>query len=195
VKVAALYVDPKGVYASLPDVEVWDEARDARTYAGPWPVVAHPPCARWCRLAGMIETRYGYRVGDDGGCFAAALAAVRRFGGVLEHPAHSLAWSHFGLPRPTVYGWVTSLGDHGYATEVEQGQYGHELRKLTWLYAAGIEPPALRWRSGLGATLPHRDSRMSETARTRLTIPTPPAFRDTLLSIARSAQPSLAILA
>src|SRR6266542_1132660 len=53
--VAALYVDPNGVYASLPDVEVWDEARDARLYAGPWPVVAHPPCARWCRLAGFVE--------------------------------------------------------------------------------------------------------------------------------------------
>src|SRR5258708_3804871 len=61
--VAALYVDPNGVYASLPGVEVWDEARDARLYAGPWPVVAHPPCARWCRLAGFVEARFGYMRG------------------------------------------------------------------------------------------------------------------------------------
>lgn len=47
--IAALYVLPDGPYAGLEGVEVWDEARDARTYAGPWPVVAHPPCQRWGR--------------------------------------------------------------------------------------------------------------------------------------------------
>lgn len=186
--IAALYVETGGAYYGLPDVDPWDEQRDARTYAGPWPVVAHPPCARWCRLAGMIETRYGYRVGDDGGCFAAALAAVRRFGGVLEHPAHSLAWPAFGLPRPAVDGWSTRMDDPGFATEVEQGQYGHALRKSTWLYAVGIEPLALRWSIGLGGTLPHRDPTMSATARTRLTIPSPLAFRDVLLAVARSAR-------
>src|SRR5947207_11553581 len=85
--VAALYVDAKGVYANLPNVEVWDEARDARRYAGPWPVVAHPPCSSWCQLASVNEARWGKRIGDDGGTFAAALKAVRTFGGVLEHPA------------------------------------------------------------------------------------------------------------
>jgi hypothetical protein len=48
--IAALFVAPDGVYAGLPGVEVWDEARDARRYAGPWPVVAHPPCQRWGRF-------------------------------------------------------------------------------------------------------------------------------------------------
>jgi hypothetical protein len=42
--IAALYVQTGGCYFNLPDVEPWDEARDARKYAGPWPVVAHPPC-------------------------------------------------------------------------------------------------------------------------------------------------------
>ena len=48
-KIAALYVETDGAYYGLPDVEPWDEARDARQYAGPWPVVAHPPCQRWGR--------------------------------------------------------------------------------------------------------------------------------------------------
>lgn len=44
--VAALYVEPNGIYFGLPNVDPWDIYRDARTYPGPWPVVAHPPCKR-----------------------------------------------------------------------------------------------------------------------------------------------------
>ena len=98
--IAALYVDPKGCYSDLPGVELWDEARDARNYAGPHPVVAHPPCSRWCRLAGLVEARWGHKKGDDGGCFEAALNAVRTWGGVLEHPAYSDAFPAYGLPAP-----------------------------------------------------------------------------------------------
>src|SRR5438874_3187748 len=114
--VAALYVDPKGVYANLPGVEVWDEARDARLYAGPWPVVAHPPCARWCLLAPLNASQYGQTVGDDGGCFEVALRAVRAFGGVLEHPAYSYAWPAFGLPTPVRGAWTSTLFDDGWVT-------------------------------------------------------------------------------
>jgi hypothetical protein len=32
-------------------------------------------------LARVNQARYGHKVGDDGGCFAAALDAVRRWGG------------------------------------------------------------------------------------------------------------------
>jgi hypothetical protein len=196
VTVAALYVDPNGVYAGLPDVDLWDEERDARLYDGPWPVVAHPPCSRWCSLAGMIETRYGYRVGDDGGCFALALAAVRKFGGVLDHPAGSLAWRRYGLPMPAVFGWMSSFTDQGYTTQVEQGQYEHPLRKPTWLYAVGVQLPDLRWGVGAGGTLPHRlphpdyPDGLSATERERMTLPTPSAFRDVLLGMARSAVPA-----
>src|SRR5205085_734763 len=108
--VAALFVDPKGVYSEAAGVELWDEARDARLYAGPWPVVAHPPCNKWSRWAGFCEAVYGLKRGDDGGCFAAALAAVRRFGGVLEQPAYSKAWDEHGLPEPTWRGgWTAGL--------------------------------------------------------------------------------------
>ena len=55
IRVAALYVETGGVYYGLNDVDPWDEERDARLYAGPWPVVAHPPCKAWCALAGMRE--------------------------------------------------------------------------------------------------------------------------------------------
>ncbi len=142
--IAALFVDPRGIYSRIPEVDLWPEARDARLYAGPWPVVAHPPCARWCRLAGLVEARFGHRRGEDGGCFEAALAAVRRWGGILEHPAWSKAWEEFNLPRPPAEGW--QRGTCGlWVAQVEQGRYGHPARKATWLVASGPCPPTLRW--------------------------------------------------
>jgi len=145
--IAALFVDASGVYSGLPDVDLWDEARDARRYAGPYPVVAHPPCSRWCRLAGLVEARWGYRKGDDNGCFAAALAAVRRWGGVLEHPAYSDAWTGFGLPIPDWIGWQVGI-DGGATCHVEQGRYGHPAKKATWLYSCQVpleRLPSLDW--------------------------------------------------
>ena len=97
--VAALFVHSRVPYASLPNVDAWPEARDARRYRGPWPVVAHPPCVRW--TAYTFFARGGVRqhrtIGDDGGCFAVALRAVQIFGGVIEHPRHARAWRAFGL--------------------------------------------------------------------------------------------------
>lgn len=137
--VAALYVEQDGVYVGLEGVDPWDEARDARKYSGPHSVVAHPPCARWSRLARFCEVRHGLKVGDDGGCFAAAIRAVHAFGGVIEHPAFSKAWEHFGLPRPDtkVQGWQHGKCG-GFSCYVEQGRYGHAVKKATWLYVFGV---------------------------------------------------------
>jgi hypothetical protein len=143
VMIAALFVNPKGIYSGLPDVDIWDEARDARLYDGPWPVVAHPPCARWCRLAGLVQARWGYKKGDDGGCFASALASVRRWGGVLEHPAYSDAFAAHGLPAPSGAWQRTICG--GWVCHVEQWHYGHAAKKATWLYAFGVVPLSLNW--------------------------------------------------
>jgi len=203
-RVAALYVDPRGVYSGLPGVDVWDEERDARLYAGPWPVVAHPPCARWSRLAGFTEARFGLKRGEDGGCFAAALEAVRRFCGVLEHPAYTDAWKAHGLLRPSVReGWTLDF-DGGATCYVEQGRYGLPVKKATWLYAYGVELPELRWgwkqdREGVRPNGPWggidgwRDQHKAiggywKTGHGRgCTAATPEPFRDVLLAMARSA--------
>ncbi len=188
--VAALYVDPKGVYSGLEGVEVWDEARDARLYAGPWPVVAHPPCARWCMLASVNEARWGTPIGDDGGCFWHALDRVRRFGGVLEHPAYSLAWREFDLPWPKRGVWTQTFFDEGYVTEVSQVAYGHSSRKRTWLYYVGPEPPMLDWSEPPHRTVVGAGVNTGQSAgqpRDDASLHTPPAFRDVLLEMARSA--------
>ena len=202
--IAALYVETDGVYADLPDVDLWDEARDARLYAGPWPVVCHSPCQRWGRFwHGSTRKPHQFTLGDDGGCFASALAAVRRWGGVLEHPADSHAWAAFGLKAPPRSGgWHAADFDGGWTCCVYQGHYGHLSGKPTWLYASGVELPALRWgpteqrlhpvalerhgytkarRIGMMAMIGGKD-------KTRIRNATPPEFRDVLLAIARSAR-------
>ncbi len=107
--IAALYVETGGAYFGLEGVEPWDEVRDARYYTGPHPVVAHPPCDRWHQLSAVNAKRWGYRINDDEGCFAAALEAVRKFGGVLEHPAESRAFKFHRIPEPQPGGWQRGL--------------------------------------------------------------------------------------
>lgn len=86
-RVAALFVEAHGVYFGLPDVDPWDAARDARQYAGPHPVVAHPPCERWGRYwTGGPSAKERRRLGDDAGCFASALASVQAWGGGAGAP-------------------------------------------------------------------------------------------------------------
>lgn len=140
--IAALYVQHGGIYYSLPGVDPWDEKRDARLYDGPYPAVAHPPCKAW---SPMGQCRPEIVPGEDGGCFEAALDAVRTFGGVLEHPAYSRAWRKFALPRPAATGWTRSFGDEGWTCEIDQAQYGHPANKRTWLYYVGPTPPQMLW--------------------------------------------------
>jgi hypothetical protein len=192
--VAALYVEKDGAYFGLPGVVSWDEARDARLYAGPWPVVAHPPCSHWCQLASVNAARYEtFEIGDDGGCFEAALAAVRAFGGVLEHPAHSLAWSHFDLPKPQRGHWRRALGDPGWVTEVSQSAYGCAARKRTWLYYVGAAAPRLDWRDVPGEAVIGGGINSGECVGRRKigkreASATPPAFRELLLGLARASR-------
>ena len=105
--IAALFVETNGAYFGLQGIDPWDELRDARAYPGPFPIVAHPPCQRWGKMwfgSPNVVAKTGVRKikGDDGGCFQAALYAVRTHGGVIEHPWGSHAWSHFGLNLPPV---------------------------------------------------------------------------------------------
>lgn len=207
-KIAALFVETNGCYFGLNGVDPWDRDRDARKYPGPHPVVAHPPCQRWCKLAGFVEHVYPgrFKKGEDEGCFASALASVRRWGGVLEHPEGSAAWAHFGLITPPKSGgWVVADWDGGWTCSIEQGNYGHKARKATWLYANGVELPSLRWGMAKGdfqwtsyleyntdkgrrrATRTGIVQRLSKRQRAA----TPEPFRDLLISIARTAQPIL----
>lgn len=153
-QIAALYVKTDGCYFNLLGVDPWDEQRDARLYKGPHRVVAHPPCQRWGKLwAGqpLYIKRTGERKikGDDGGCFKSALEALRKYGGVLEHPHGSHAWAHFGLNKPDRKGgWIAADFYGGWTYCVEQGRYGHYARKPTLLLAYDVDLPELDWGIG-----------------------------------------------
>lgn len=180
----------------MPGVDSWDAERDARNYDGTYPVVAHPPCGPYSKL------RHLYR-GAEHDCAHRALEQVRKYGGVLEHPAHSQLWAACNLPRPG------ELRDaHGGVTiEVEQVRWGHAARKRTWLYLVGVRdvgqmpPPRepTHWCSGFrpssgkmptnykrqGSAIPPGINVASAQMRRR----TPPAFAEWLVSLARSVQP------
>ena len=126
--VSVLYVDPRGPYPKLV-ADWWDEKRDARLYAGPNPVVAHPPCGPWSSLR-HLWTKHQKEVGPF------AVEQVRRWGGVLEHPAYSLLFEACRMPKPGEFS-----DEHGGCSyEVQQCDWGHPARKRTWIYVVGLAP-------------------------------------------------------
>lgn len=140
--VAALFVRADGPYPGLVSEWYGSPGKDARDYAGPLPVVAHPPCARWGRFWWSDGSA---TPGSDDGCFSSAIEAVRRWGGVLEHPETSHAWPRFGILKPSWGAWSRSLyRPDEWVTSVDQVAYGHRARKRTWLVCVG-DPVPLRW--------------------------------------------------
>lgn len=202
--IAALFVETDGCYFGLPDVDPWDETRDALLYDLSHPVVCHPECTEWGRFATSHPILgANYRPGgQDGGHFAFSLASARRCGGVIEHPADSGAWAAHGLAKPKRgAGWQRADMLGGWGCYVEQGHYGHFSRKGTFLYAFGVHLPELIWTPAAQRLPAYAVERYGyEKARrigvmaavggknkTRIRRATPPAFRDILLSMARTA--------
>lgn len=203
--IAALFVQKYGVYYGLDNVLPWDIEMDARLYAGPWPVVAHPPCERWGRYWGggpmLAKTPKQKKLGDDDGCFESALNSVRAWGGVLEHPEASHAWRHFGLNTPPLSGgWVNADFLGGWTCCVEQGAYGHRARKRTWLYAYGVDIDSMKWGRAegefdlldAGFHSKEERARMIKTGicqrlSKKQGAATPVAFRDLLITLAETA--------
>jgi len=137
--VSVLFVRARSAYKSITSIdglEIYDKRRDARTFDYSGPVVAHPPCRAWGSLRHFAKPEPGER---ELAIFA--LDAVRRCGGVLEHPARSGLWD---LP-----GIVTEKGAYcpggrdafgGWVLPVYQWDFGHRARKASILYFVGLEP-------------------------------------------------------
>ena len=134
--VAVLFARADSHYKALAGADVWDAERDALRWPGGCPVVAHPPCRAWASLRHCAKPRDGEK---DLAHYA--IAMVRQWGGVLEHPAGSTLWSAQGLPAP---GSRDAFG--GWTLAAPQKWWGHKAEKDTWFYVVGCEPgevPAL----------------------------------------------------
>jgi hypothetical protein len=127
--VAALYVREDSIYKTL-GLDCFDINRDARTWKGGCPLIAHPPCRAWGRLSHMAKPRP-----DEKQLAIDAINLIRQFGGVLEHPMGSKLWVEMQLPAPgkrDIYGGFTVL--------IHQSWFGHKAEKKTFLYIVGTEP-------------------------------------------------------
>ncbi len=114
-KAAVLWVARRTRYGWLwPQVELWGPRKDARTYAGPHPVIAHPPCGPWGKLK--------WRSRQDREAGVIAIDLVHRWGGVVEQPVGSLLFEQHGRG--------------GLIETVNQGDFGHQAEKATLLYFA-----------------------------------------------------------
>ena len=198
--VSALYIDSRGPYVGLPGVDPWPLDRDAMLYSGPHPVVAHPPCGPWGRLA-MLCTKQDPTTGPR------AVEQVIRWGGILEHPAGSMLWSSQkrseitgpdllgDLPRP---GELDLYGRGLFTIEVDQCRWGHKARKRTWLLFAGLHPGAVgtlpSWRPPTHVIDSSSSSKRAGTDKGRhlpksLRHLTPPRFARWLICLAGLALP------
>ncbi len=128
--VAVLFARNDSVYKTLPRCDVYDTARDARNYDGPWPVVAHPPCRAWATLRNHAKP-----AAHERNLARLAVALVREFGGVLEHPHRTTLWEAQSLPP---VGQRDAFG--GFTLVIDQNWWGHRAQKRTRLYVVGCEP-------------------------------------------------------
>lgn len=180
--VAALYVEPRGVYSRMAGVDAWPLARNAKEYDGPWPVVAHPPCGPWSRLRFMCTKQ-------DRECAPLAVASVRKWGGVLEHPKHSVLWKHCRMAYP---GELPDVWG-GISVEVNQVSWGHRCAKPTWLYVVGVQRHVVMRGIRTGGTPTHRitsgpNGPQLPSADKPIAARTPPAFAEWLVSLAKAVR-------
>lgn len=178
--VAALFVREDSIYKTMPGVDAWDKARDARLYDGPGPVVAHPPCRAWGNLSQFAKPEPGEK-----NLARLAVAMVRAFGGVVEHPITSRLWSEQGI----YVGRSDPFG--GAFLVVDQYWWGHRARKRTGLYIVGVDLrdlPSMPMVLGDAPMVAGRTTRQSgkkeitKAERER----TPPDFAHWLVDVARS---------
>lgn len=127
--VAVLCCSKRSVYKSFEGVDCYDIDRDARTFTGGFPVVAHPPCRSWSAYC----AHQAKPLPREKELAPMCVLWLMRCGGVLEHPAHSRLWDAMELPKPG----ERKYGLHCVA--VQQCWWGDSRTKNTWLLFSRVD--------------------------------------------------------
>ena len=142
--IPVLCTSGNSIYRRIAIADPYDKHRDARSYTGSSPIVAHPPCRSWsafCRHQAKPE-----RLEAELGIWCCEL--LKQNGGVLEQPAWSHLFRAAGLPLP---GEAPSNGL--FSVRVDQAWFGYPTKKKTWICFAHIDnplDPPLKLRAGGG---------------------------------------------
>lgn len=110
--VACLWVQERSVYETFENTECWGRCANANLYAGPYPIIAHPPCGPWGNYRNKSHESIDHGI--------KAMELVHRWGGVVEHPLSSPLFEIYGRG-----GWVQ---------KIDQADFGHQAKKTTLLY-------------------------------------------------------------
>jgi len=185
--VSVLFVREDSIYKTLAGCDCYDVKRDARSFDGLGPVIAHPPCRTW----GNLRTMATSAPADEKELAPWAIAQVRHCGGVLEHPAGSKLFNYCGcgtIAEPDEWG--------GWRLLVDQYHWGHRASKPTRLYIVGCSYaslPPIPHRIGIpthcitqghGVRIGHTKFKPRVPQWERET--TPKAFAEWLVAVARS---------
>lgn len=159
-KIVILCAAQQSVYNYMPDVEVFNQVKDAYSFSGENRIIAHPPCQQWSRLKNFARVNMKEK---DLAFFC--YEKVIENGGVFEHPAGSSFFKYIGV-KPTL--------------SVNQSWYGFPGQKRTYLLFSKCSPVQQRISFDLPVI---RDvCRLSQPDRSVTTI----QFADFLISSVRN---------
>ena len=174
-EVAILCANNKSVYHEISGCVVYDKKRDARTFTGGMPIVAHPPCRAWSAFC-------AHQAKPEVGEKELGLLCCTRLvecGGVLEQPAHSRLWVAASFPKPS-----EPKRDDLFSVELWQAWFGYPTMKRTWLTISGvraIDLPEIPFRLHARG----RDKKLFKSMSHSQRSATPRAFAEWLVAVAR----------
>lgn len=113
--ITVLCCNKKSAYKDL-GLDCYDISRDAMSYKGKNPVIAHPPCRLWSKNMRHFSNAPEAEKQLAWYCFN----LVRENGGILEHPSGSLFLNRFWPPDVKI-------------VPLNQSTFGYPTRKATWL--------------------------------------------------------------